>query len=161
MLPLLGHNLDYISALSHTATGFALYFSCEIERVIIDSVLSVSFSTQWAFHCHQSSTVQTENWEIRRYVSNRVRRRRYVRSLCHLRSSPVLWTFILWEFIHVLLPFVTPTINASLLQAQLFNSQKHAIATPLLKKSRPKCKWKYILTCKTSWMNLMHREKMT
>jgi len=44
-------------------------------------------------------------------------------------------TFILRKFIDVLLPFVTQTINTSLLQGRLPDSQKHANAMPLLKKS--------------------------
>jgi len=42
--------------------------------------------------------------------------------------------FILQEFIGVLLSFITQTVNASLLQGRLPDSQKHAIFTPLLKK---------------------------
>jgi len=49
---------------------------------------------------------------------------------CSLDPVP---TFILREFIDVLLPFVTQTVNASLLQGRLPDSQKHAIIT-LLKK---------------------------
>src|SRR5664279_698860 len=43
-------------------------------------------------------------------------------------------TFLLREFIDVLLPFVTLMVNGSLLQGRLPDSQKHAIVTPILKK---------------------------
>ena len=50
---------------------------------------------------------------------------------CTLDPIP---TFLLREFIDVLLPFITRLVNASLLQSWPPNSHKHAIVTPLLKK---------------------------
>jgi len=43
-------------------------------------------------------------------------------------------TFLVREFIDVLLPYLTAMVNASLKQGRLPESQKHAIVTPLLKK---------------------------
>ena len=50
---------------------------------------------------------------------------------CSLDPVP---TFLLREFIDVLLPFVTRMVNASLQQGRLPDSQKHAMVRPLLKK---------------------------
>jgi hypothetical protein len=50
---------------------------------------------------------------------------------CSLDPVP---TFLLREFIDLLLPFVTRMVNASLPQGRLPDSQKHAIVTPLLKR---------------------------
>jgi len=43
-------------------------------------------------------------------------------------------TFLLREFIDLLLPYVICLVNASLNQGRLPESQKHAVVTPLLKK---------------------------
>ena len=54
-------------------------------------------------------------------------------------SSPVksssldsIPTFLVREFIDVLLPFITKLVNTSLAQGRLPTSQKHPIVTPLL-----------------------------
>ena len=54
---------------------------------------------------------------------------------CSLDPVP---TFLLHEFIDLLLPYVTRMVNASLAQGRLPLSQRHAIVTPLLKKNRPR-----------------------
>jgi hypothetical protein len=51
---------------------------------------------------------------------------------CDLDPIP---TFILKELLCTLLPFLTAMCNASILEGQLPQAQKHAIVTPLLKKS--------------------------
>ena len=43
-------------------------------------------------------------------------------------------TFLSREFVDVLLPYVACTVNSSLLQGRLPDSQKHAVVTPLLKR---------------------------
>jgi len=48
---------------------------------------------------------------------------------CSLDPVP---TFILWEFIDVLLPFVNQTVSASCLHGQLPDWQKHAIVQSIL-----------------------------
>ena len=50
---------------------------------------------------------------------------------CTLDPVP---TFLLKEFVDVLLPYVTNMVNASLSQSRLPDSQKHALVTPLLKR---------------------------
>ena len=44
-------------------------------------------------------------------------------------------TFLVREFVDLLLPFLTTLVNTSLMQGQLPGSQKHAIVTPRLKRS--------------------------
>jgi len=51
---------------------------------------------------------------------------------CSLDAAP---TFLVREFVDVLLPYLTAMVNASLTQGRLPVSQRHAIATPLLKKT--------------------------
>jgi len=50
---------------------------------------------------------------------------------CSLDPVP---TFLLREFVDLLLPYVTCMVNSSLSQGRLPESQKHAVVTPLLKK---------------------------
>jgi len=51
---------------------------------------------------------------------------------CSLGPVP---TLLVHEFVDLLLPFITKMVNTSLAQGRLPTSQKHAIVTPLLKKS--------------------------
>jgi len=50
---------------------------------------------------------------------------------CSLDPVP---TFLVHEFVDILLPYLTSMVNACLQQGRLPISQKHAIVTPLLKK---------------------------
>ena len=51
---------------------------------------------------------------------------------CTLDPVP---TFVVREFVHLLLPFLTTLVNTSLMQGRLPTTQKHAIVTPCLIKS--------------------------
>ena len=51
---------------------------------------------------------------------------------CSLDAVP---TFLVREFVDVLLHYLTSMVNASLAQGRLPTSQKHAIVMPLLKKT--------------------------
>jgi len=51
---------------------------------------------------------------------------------CSLDAVP---TFLVREYVHVLLPYLTSMVNASLTQGRLSISQRHAIVIPLLKKA--------------------------
>jgi hypothetical protein len=44
-------------------------------------------------------------------------------------------TFLVHEFVDLLLPFMTVMANASLAQGRLLTSQKHAVVSPLLKEA--------------------------
>ena len=48
-------------------------------------------------------------------------------------SLDVVLTFLVREYVDVLLPYLTSMVNASLTQGRLPISQRHAIVTPLLK----------------------------
>ena len=59
-----------------------------------------------------------------------------------IMSSPVksssldpMPTFLVREFINILLPYITKMVNSSLAAGRLPTAQKHAIVTPLLKRS--------------------------
>jgi len=44
-------------------------------------------------------------------------------------------TYLLKESLHILLPYITATVNVSLHKGHVPVTQKHAIITPLIKKS--------------------------
>ena len=125
MSPLLERNRDVTSSTSHTADGFAAFFARKIERVRSDtaglappSITEIASSSFTAFRtCSQE--------EVRKIVMSSP-----IKS-CSLDPVP---TFLLREFIDLLLPFVTKMVNESLAQGRLPDSQKHALVTPLIKK---------------------------
>jgi len=110
-------------SLGRTIRRFDVFFARQIERVRFDTaglplpphINSVTSSFTSFRSCSQK--------EVRKFVMSSP-----IKS-CSLDPVP---TFTLREFVDVLLPFVTRTVNASLLQGQLPDSQKHAIVTPLL-----------------------------
>jgi len=56
-------------------------------------------------------------------------------SLTKSRTLDPIPTFLLKELVDVLLPYLTAMVNASLREGRLPAAQKHAIITPVLKKS--------------------------
>ena len=112
-------------ATDHTADGFAAFFVRKIDAVRRDTsglstppVLVLASSSLASFRpCTEA--------EVRRIVMTSP-----VKS-CTL--DPVS-TFLVREFIDLLLPFITGMVNASLSRGRLPTSQKHAIVTPFLKK---------------------------
>jgi len=123
--PLRGRNRDVTGATSHTVDEFAVFFIRKIERVRHHTAglppPSIINSTWSSFTSFRSCSQE----EVRKIVMLSP-----IKS-CALDPVP---TFILREFIDVILPFVTHTVIASLLQGQLPDSQKDAIVTPLLKR---------------------------
>ena len=123
---LLGRHLDVACATDHTADGFATFFVRKVEGVRSDTaglppppVLAPATSSLASFRpCTQT--------EIRRIIMTSP-----VKS-CSLDPVP---TFLVREYVDVLLPYITKMVNASLSQGRLPVSQKHAIVTPLLKKT--------------------------
>jgi len=61
-------------------------------------------------------------------------RRTIMKSLVKSCSLDPVTTFLLREFVNLLLPFVTCMVNTSLRQGRLPKSQRHAIVVPVLKK---------------------------
>jgi len=58
-------------------------------------------------------------------------RRLIMNSLVKSCSLDPVSTFLVSEFIDVLLPYVTGMINACMIQGRIPTSQKHAVVTPL------------------------------
>ena len=125
MSPLLERDRDVTGATSHTADGFAAFFARKIDSVRSDTaglppppIIACTTSLFTSFRsCSQE--------EVRKIVMSSP-----IKS-CSLDPVP---TFLLREFIDVLLPFVTQMVNASLQQGRLPDSQKHEMVRPLLKK---------------------------
>jgi len=124
--PILGRDRNVTGVTNHTADSFAAFFGKKIDDVRSatarlpppDDTIRAS-STMSSFHtCSQV--------QVRRIVMSSP-----VKS-CSLDPMP---TFIIREFIDILLPYLTSMVNASLVQGRLPTSEKHAIVTPLLKKS--------------------------
>ena len=116
---------DISSSTNHTAEGFAAFFqqkTDDIRATAIGSrpqpVFSQSAASLVAF------TPCTES-EVRRIIMTSPLKS------CSLDPVP---TFLLREFIDLLLPYVTRMVNASLSQGRLPVSQRHAIIIPRLKK---------------------------
>src|SRR5664279_4624325 len=125
MSPLLGRGRDVNGATSHTADGFAAFFARKIESVRSDTAGLSPPPTIDSATSSFTSFRSCSQVEVRKIAMSSP-----VKS-CALDPVP---TFLLREFIDVLLPFVTRIVNASLMQGRLPDSQKHAIVTPLLKK---------------------------
>ena len=123
---LLDRNRDVANATGHSADGFAAFFSRKIDdiRAATADVPPPSVVAQAASSLPSFRPCTTS--EVRRIIMTSP-----VKS-CSLDAVP---TFLVREFVDVLLPYLTSMVNASLAQGRLPTSQKHAIVTPLLKKT--------------------------
>ena len=121
----LRRNCDVNASTSHTADGFAVYFSKKID----DIRRATANLPAPEIVCRTSSTLSSFRSctpaEIRRIVMTSP-----IKS-CSLDPVP---TFLVREFIDLLLPYITSMVSASLAAGLLPDSQKHAIVSPLLKK---------------------------
>jgi len=122
-----GRQRDVAGSTNHSAKGFAAFFERKIDDIRNDTsglapppVISRTSSSLTSFR------LCTEG-EVRRIVMTSPAKS------CSLDPVP---TFLLREYIDLLLPYVTRMVNASVVQGRLLLSQRHAIVTPLLKKSR-------------------------
>ena len=122
---LLGRDRDVSAATDHTAEGFAAFFARKVDAVRSDTaglppppVSSVATSSMACFR-------QCTEGEVRRLLMSSPTKS------CSLDPVP---TFLVHEFIDLLLPFITKMVNASLAEGRMPSTQKHAIVTPLLKK---------------------------
>jgi hypothetical protein len=121
----LGRDRDVFSVADHTAADFAAFFEKKIDDVRSataglpppDDIARASTSLSSFQPCSQA--------QVRRIVMSSP-----VKS-CSLDPVP---TFIIREFVDLLLPYLTSMVNASLAQGRLPPSERHAIVTPLLKK---------------------------
>jgi len=124
--PLLGRDRDVTGATGHTAEDFADYFDKKISDVRSATAgQSPPLSTSTAAPPTLASFKPCTQTEVRRIIMQSP-----VKS-CTLDPVP---TFLLREFVDLLLPYVTTMVNESLMAGRLPDSHKHAIITPLLKK---------------------------
>ena len=123
---LLGRNRDAASITGHSAAGFASFFARKIDDIRAATAGVPPAPTAKQAASSLSSFRPCTPDEVRRIVMASP-----VKS-CSLDAVP---TFIVHEFVDVLLPYLTSMVNASLAQGRLPTSQRHAVVTPLLKKT--------------------------
>jgi len=122
---MLGRDRETSGTTGHTADGFAEFFRRKVDDMmsatagqpaptVVDSAPS---SLSFFRPCSET--------EVRRIITASAA------TSCVLDPIP---TFLLREFVDVLLPYVTCMVNASLSQGWLPESQKHAVVSPRLKK---------------------------
>jgi len=116
---------DVSGSTSHTAEGFVVFFKKKIH-----DIRAATADTQPPPTCSQSPASLTEFMSCTEDEVRRIIKRSPIKS-CTLDPVP---TFLLHEFIDLLLPYVTSMVNASLKQGRFPVSQRHAIITPRLKK---------------------------
>jgi len=123
--PLLGRDRLTSCATDHTANGYATFFARTIDAVRSDTsgllpppVFASATSSLASFRPCSESEVR---WLI---MSSPVKS----------SSLDPMPTFLVREF-NILLPYITKMVNSSLAAGRLPTSQKHAIVTPLLKRS--------------------------
>ena len=124
---MLGTDRDVNGANDHSADGFASFFSRKVDEIWADTatapppvITNTTLSSLPSFH-------PASDAEVRHIIM----------------SSPVKscslypWlTFLICEYVDLLTPCVTHLVNISLNSGPLPDNQKHAIVSPLLKKSR-------------------------
>ena len=124
--PLLGRDRDVAGSTDHTADSLAEFFDKKVRDVRSATAgLPPPPASRTASSLLESFRPCTQT-EVRRIIM-----RSPVKS-CTLDPVP---TFLVREFVDLLLPFLTTLVNTSLMQDQLPPSQKHAIVTPRLKRS--------------------------
>ena len=122
----LGRDRNTTAASSHTAENFAAFFEKKIDDVRSATAGLPPPEDAMRASSSLSSFKQCTQEQVRRILMSSP-----VKS-CSLDPVP---TFIVREFIDLLLPYLTSMVNASLAQGRLPSSEKHAIVTPLLKKT--------------------------
>ena len=123
---MLGRDRNVTGYTGHTAEGFAEFFKKKIDDIRSSTAnLPASQVGSRATSTLASFRPFTEA-EIRRIIT---------KSPPKSSSLDPVPTFLLLEFIDLLLPFVTRLVNTSLLAGRLLVSQRHVTVTPLLKKS--------------------------
>jgi hypothetical protein len=125
MSSILGCDRNVTSATSLTADNFAAFFAKKIDDVRAATAGSPRMDENTRAHSALSSFQMCTPGQVRRIVMSSP-----VKS-CSLDPVP---TFIVREFVDLLLPYLTSMVNASLAQGRLPPSERHAIVPPLLKK---------------------------
>jgi len=124
---MLGKDRDVSGATDHSADGFASSFSRKVDEIRADAatapppvITNTTLSSLPSFHPASEA-------EVRHIIMSSP-----VKS-CPLDPWP---TFLIREYVDLLTPCVTHLVNISLNSGRLPDYQKHAIVSPLLKKSR-------------------------
>jgi len=123
---MLGRVRDVAAPTGHTAEDFATFFAKKID--------TIRAATAGRPTPPPAADAEYSSWSTFRQMSEAEVRGLIMSSpmkSCTLDPVP---TFLLKEFVDVLLPYVTNMVNASLSQGRLPDSQKHALVTPLLKR---------------------------
>jgi hypothetical protein len=121
-VPTLGRDRNVTGTTNHTADSFAAFFAKKI-----DDVRSATAGRRYSsvlINVIIPIVLKGTSASYHNVIAGQVS--------CSLDPIP---TFILREFIDLLLPYLTSMVDASLVQGRLPTSAKHAIVTPLLKKA--------------------------
>ena len=123
---MLGRDRDTSGTTGHTADDFAAFFRKKVNDVMAATAGQPVPTVNNSAPSSLSSFRPCSESEVRRIImSSSVK-------TCSLDPVP---TFLVHEFVDLLLPYITRMVNASLSQGRLPDSQKHAVVRPLLKKS--------------------------
>ena len=109
----------------HTADDFAAFFRQKVNGVVAATAGQPAPTLDNSVPASLSSFRPCSESDVRRIMSSPAK-------TCSLDPVP---TFLVREFIDLLLPYITRMVNASLSQRRLPDFQKHAVFLPLLKKS--------------------------
>ena len=122
---LFGRKRDIAAPNDYTAEDFASFFARKVDTVRAATADKPPPPSAAAAHCSLSTFHELSEADVRRLIMS-----------SSIKSSTLdpLPTFLLREFVDVLLPYVARMVNSSLRQGRLPDSQKHAIVTPLLKR---------------------------
>jgi len=122
----LGQDRDVSGTTGHSADQFAVFFAKKIDDVRRSTAGLPSPLVQQVTTSSLTAFRECTSADVRRLIMKSP-----VKS-CSLDPVP---TFLVHEFVDILLPYLTTMVNACLQQGRLPISQKHAVVTPLLKKS--------------------------
>jgi len=119
------HNCDVSASTSHTADGFTAYFS-----KTIDDIRGATADLPAPEVVSRTPSALSSFWpcmpaEVRCIVTT---------SLIKSCSLDLVPTFLVREFIDLLLPYITSMVSASLADGLLPDSPKYAVVSPLLNK---------------------------
>ena len=123
---MLGRDRDVAAPTSHAAEDFATFFVKKVDTIRAATAdRPTPPPAADGMHCSWSTFRQLSEAEVRGLITSSPMKS------CTLDPVP---TFLMKEFVDVLLPYVMNVVNASLSQGRLPDSQKHALVMPLLKR---------------------------
>jgi len=122
---LFGRKHDIAAPNDYTAEDFASFFARKVDTVCAATADKPPPPSAAAAHRSLSTFHELSEADVRILIMS-----------SSIKSSTLdpLSTFLLREFVDVLLPYVACMVSSSLRQGRLPDSQKHAIVTSLLKR---------------------------